>query len=80
MNAMAMKMPHFKSVRFGWVCQVPWSASKRSDAKDPAPLKIKEVRVKKHRYIVCLNEEERRKDAHDREAVVPRSERRVPAY
>ena len=26
--------------------------------------------VKERRYIVCLNEEERRKDAHDREAIV----------
>ncbi len=39
-------------------------------AKDPAPLKIKEVQVGEHRYVVCLNEEERRKDAHDREAIV----------
>jgi transposase len=39
-------------------------------AKDPAPLKIKEVEVEGRRYIVCLNEEERRKDAHDREAIL----------
>jgi len=38
--------------------------------KDPAPLKVKEVWVKERRYIVCLNEEERRKDAHDREAIL----------
>ena len=42
----------------------------RVKAKDPAPLKVKEVRVEDRRYIVCLNEEERRKDAHDREAIV----------
>ena len=42
----------------------------RSNAKDPAPLKIKEVWVENRRYVVCLNEEERRKDAHDREAIV----------
>src|SRR5262249_30373880 len=35
-----------------------------------APLKVKEVWVEERRYIVCLNEEERRKDAHDREAIV----------
>ena len=46
------------------------SAPKRTNAKDPAPLKIKEVWVKERRYIVCLNEEERRKDAHDREAII----------
>lgn len=50
----------------------PWfeSVPERSNAKDPAPLKVKEVWVDNRRYIVCLNEEERRKDAHDREAIV----------
>jgi hypothetical protein len=50
----------------------PWfeSVPERSKAKDPAPLKIKEVWVEDRRYVVCLNEEERRKDAHDREAIV----------
>jgi hypothetical protein len=41
-----------------------------SNAKDPAPLKVKEVWVRERRYIVCLNEEERRKDAHDCEVIV----------
>jgi transposase len=49
-----------------WLESVP----ERSNAKDPAPLKIKEVWVENRRYVVCLNEEERRKDAHDREAIV----------
>jgi transposase len=49
-----------------WLEIVP----ERSNAKDPAPLKIKEVWVENRRYVVCLNEEERRKDAHDREAIV----------
>jgi len=40
----------------------------RSD--DPAPLKVKEVRVDDRRYIVCLNEDEARKDAADRGAIV----------
>ena len=50
----------------------PWfeSVPERRNAKDPAPLKVKEVWVDNRRYIVCLNEEERRKDAHDREAIV----------
>lgn len=52
--------------RARWFESVP----ERSNAKDPAPLKVKEVWVKDRRYIVCLNEEERRKDAHDREAIV----------
>jgi hypothetical protein len=46
------------------------SVPQRSKAKDPAPLKVKEVWVEDRRYVVCLNEEERRKDAHDREAIV----------
>src|SRR5271165_5685893 len=52
--------------------QNPWfeSVPERSNAKDPAPLKIKEVWVENRRYVVCLNEEERRKDAHDRETIV----------
>jgi len=52
--------------RARWFESVP----ERSHAKDPAPLKVKEVWVEERRYIVCLNEEERRKDAHDREAIV----------
>src|SRR6516162_11840386 len=46
------------------------SVSQRSKAKDPAPLKVKEVWVEDRRYVVCLNEEECRKDAHDREVIV----------
>ncbi len=42
----------------------------REHAKDPAPLKVKEVWVGGHRYTVCLNEEEARKDVRDREAIV----------
>lgn len=42
----------------------------RSTCKDPSPLKVKEVVVEGRRYVVCLNEEEARKDAHDREAIV----------
>jgi hypothetical protein len=42
----------------------------RSKCKDPSPLKVKEVVVEGRRYVVCLNEEEARKDAYDREAIV----------
>jgi hypothetical protein len=52
--------------RARWFESVP----ERSKAKDSAPLKVKEVWVEDRRYVVCLNEEERRKDAHDREAIV----------
>ena len=42
----------------------------RERAKDPSPLKVKQVRVEGRRYVVCLNEEHARKDAHDREAIL----------
>lgn len=42
----------------------------RQKSNDPSPLKVKEVRVDDRRYVVCLNEEEARKDRADREAIV----------
>lgn len=42
----------------------------RKAQNDPSPLKVREVRLDEGRYIVCLNEEEARKDRHDREAIV----------
>ena len=39
-------------------------------AKDPSPLKIKEVILKGKRYVVCLNTKQARKDAADRQAIV----------
>jgi hypothetical protein len=51
--------------RRAWFESVP----DRSKAKDPAPLKIKEVWVEDRRYVVCLDEEERRK-AHDCQLIV----------
>src|SRR5512142_2922025 len=43
---------------------------KRVKSDDPSPLKVKEVWVGERRYVVCLNEDEARKDAADREAIV----------
>jgi len=44
---------------------------KSDDPDDPSPLKVKEVWVEdQRRYVVCLNEDQARKDRHDREAVV----------
>ena len=43
---------------------------KRAHSDDPSPLKVKEVWVDDRRYVVCLNEDEARKDAADREAIV----------
>ena len=42
----------------------------RLKSDDPSPLKVKEVWVGERRYVVCLNEDEARKDAADREAIV----------
>jgi hypothetical protein len=43
---------------------------KSHEAKDPAPLKVKEVRIEGRRYVVCVNEDEVAKDRADREAIV----------
>jgi hypothetical protein len=42
----------------------------RVKSDDPSPLKVKEVWVDDQRYVVCLNEDEARKDGADREAIV----------
>lgn len=42
----------------------------REKSTDPSPLKVKEVCVDEHRYVVCLNEEQARKDHADREAII----------
>src|SRR5262245_45211602 len=40
------------------------------DPREPAPLKVKEVWVQERRYVVCVNEDEVKKDQADREAIV----------
>jgi IS4 transposase len=42
----------------------------RETSEDPAPLQVKEVRIEDRRYVICLNEEEAKKDRADREAIV----------
>lgn len=42
----------------------------RQTSKDSSPLKVKEVWVEDRRYVVCVNAEQARKDAADREAIV----------
>ncbi|MBU4371374.1 MAG: IS1634 family transposase, partial [Proteobacteria bacterium] len=46
-------------------------------AKDPSPLKVKEVMVDGRRYIVCLNEKQARKDAADRQAIIDSLEEKL---
>jgi len=44
---------------------------KSDDRNDPSPLKVKEVWVEDaRRYVVCVNEDQAKKDRFDREAVV----------
>ena len=44
--------------------------SESSDSKDPAPLKVKEVQHNGHRYVICVNSGQARKDAQDRETII----------
>jgi len=39
-------------------------------SKDPSPLSVTEVVVKGRRYVVCFNEDQAKKDAADREAIL----------
>lgn len=43
---------------------------KQEGAKAPSPLKVKDVEVGGRRYVVCLNEDQKKKDAADREAIL----------
>ena len=49
----------------------------RQRAKDPAPLKVKEISIQDRRYVVCFNEEQARKDAYDREQIVAALQRKL---
>jgi transposase len=42
----------------------------RTVKKDPSPLKVKDVLIDDRQYVVCINEEQVRKDAEDREAIL----------
>ncbi len=42
----------------------------RQKSTDPSPLKVKEVSVDGRRYVVCLNDEQAKKDRMDREAIL----------
>jgi len=43
---------------------------KGTSKKDPSPLKVKQVWVEDRRYIVCRNEDQAKKDAADRAAIL----------
>ncbi|MFP4453777.1 MAG: IS1634 family transposase [Desulfobacterales bacterium] len=49
-----------------------------TDAKDPSPLKVKEVRHMGRRYIVCLNKRQAAKDRLTREAIIEALKEKIP--
>jgi hypothetical protein len=49
-----------------------------SKAKDPSPLKVKEVRHMGRRYIVCRNERQAAKDRLTREAIIAALQEKIP--
>jgi len=49
-----------------------------SKAKDPSPLKVKEVRHMGRRYIVCLNERQVAKDRLTRETIIAALQEKIP--
>ena len=42
----------------------------KTHSKDPSPLEVKEVKVGSHRYVVCRNADQAKKDREDRQAIV----------
>ncbi len=42
----------------------------KKESKASAPLKVKEVRLEEHRYILCYNSRQARKDKTDREIII----------
>ncbi len=49
----------------------------RSKSADPSPLKVKNVMVDDRRYVVCVNKDQARKDAADRESILATLRERV---
>jgi len=43
---------------------------KSTYSKAPSPLKVKEIKFKGRRYIICINEDQAKKDAMDREVII----------
>ena len=46
--------------------------------KDPSPLQVKQVMIWDRRYVVCLNEDQAKKDAADREAILAGLRAKLP--
>ena len=50
---------------------------KEPQSKSPSPLKVKEVMIGDRRYIICLNEDQAKKDALDRQHIVASLKRKL---
>lgn len=70
---LGVRMRKVKEVRDRVVCHksaYEEVSPKSPIAKDPSPLKVKEVVMGKNRYVVCFNEDQAAKDRHDRETII----------
>ncbi len=67
------RMRRVKEIReqvLSWPGRYTQVREEGKSAKDPAPLKVKQIDYGTHRYIVCLNDRQARKEAKDREAII----------
>jgi hypothetical protein len=67
------RMRRVKEIReqvLSWPGRYTEVREEAKSSKDPAPLKVKQIDYGGHRYIVCLNTRQARKEARDREAII----------
>ena len=67
------RMRRVKEIReqvLSWPGRYTQVREEGKSCKDPAPLKVKQIDYGTHRYIVCLNDRQARKEAKDREAII----------
>lgn len=50
---------------------------KERGKRAPSPLKVKDIEIDGRRYVVCVNEDQAKKDAADRQAIVAALERKL---
>ncbi len=67
------RMRRVKEIReqvLSWPGRYTQVREEGKSSKDPARLKVKQIDYGTHRYIVCLNDRQARKEAKDREAII----------
>lgn len=67
---LGVRMRKVKTVRKQVLSRAGRYRTVNPENKRKSPLKVKEVKLDDRRYIVCLNETQARKDAHDRECII----------